>query len=68
MSQADVIERLYYLPNTTVRDLSVILNLSEASVKMNIARLKKVKYVMVSEKGGYRLTSKGKDFAERFYI
>lgn len=67
ISQADVLERLYYVPNLTINELSVILDLNTSSVERNIARLKKVNYVEKGERG-YQLTSKGKDFAKRYYI
>jgi Mn-dependent DtxR family transcriptional regulator len=68
VSQAQVLERLYYVDSLSIAELSVILNISTRSVENNIYRLRKIKYIERTEKGRYQLTSKGKDFAERFYI
>lgn len=68
MGQAEVVERLYYVSDCTTADLSVILNLSENSVKNSIRRLKVIGFVELSDRRGYRLTSKGRLFAERYYI
>jgi len=68
MSQSQVLERLYYVPELTVRELAVILDLNVSSVERNIARLKKVKYVRRSQVRGYELTERGKEFAQRYYI
>ena len=61
-------ERLYYVPHTTARDLSVILDLNISSITTSIRRLKTQKYVTVSEKGGYKLTPQGIAFVKGYFL
>lgn len=71
MSQGEVLERLYYVPELTSSELAVILNLSNQSITHSIGRLKKSKFlegVKVKTSIRYRLTAKGVDFAERCYL
>lgn len=68
MSQVDVLERLYFIPELTPQELSVILNLNVSSIEQNVSRLKKSNYIRLSDKKrGYVLTGKGKEFYERYF-
>lgn len=67
MGQAEVLERLYYVPNLSAEDLSIVLKSSLRSIQHSLQRLKKIRYIKRTDKG-YILTERGRDFAERYYL
>ena len=68
MGQGEILERLYYVPELTAVELSIVLNLNNQSVVNCLRRLRKFKYVEMIKNYRYRLTDKGRDFAKRYYI